>query len=866
MEISIKKFKISLLFLLIIPTFLFAQVPKPEDVFGFQLGSDYKMANYDQMKEYYKILESTSDRIKIEQIGESVDGEPMYLFYISTKENLDQLERWKTMSQKLSRARISDEEAQELARTGKAIVWIDGGMHANETAHGQMTPELAYRVITEETPEMQKIRENVIFLLMPMMNPDGVNIMSSWYNKNLGTPYETTNPPWLYQRYVGHDNNRDWFMGNLPETQAVMRQLYQEWFPQIVYNQHQDGSTWKRMYIPPYNGPVNPNIHPGVVAGVNEVGAAMARRYALKGMPGIISRKVYSMWWNGGGRTVPYFHNQIGILTEMSHNSPTPSYFDPAKKPKYVMGIPTDSTAVFYPNPWLGGESRLRDAVDYMLTASIATLKFGADRSEDLLYGIYKMGRDAIEQGNSDSPFAYIIPEEQWDRGEAKNLINVLLRGGLEVEQATQSFKANGKTYGAGTYILKSAQSFRPYLVDLLEKQTHPNREVYPGGPPERPYDLTGWTLPMQMGVQVDRAETSFAIPKTTKITEEVALGAITTKGKASYGFVIKPNSNASFTAINRLFEKGAKIQRLVEDSNDLVKGSYIVTGVDASVIEDLGLELQGLSSAPNVKTLELKQPKVATYMSWIASMDEGWTRFMLERHDMQIDTLHNNEVKGNDLSKYTTIILPSQSADQILHGYSIQQMSEDYVGGLGSAGTQKLREFVEEGGTLITFDAASDFAIEQFGLPVRNATKNLSSDRFFIPGSLIRANVETDHPLAVGMQEEIATMFSRSRAFDINHQFPGRRSNGEEILLQKDVQVPMSDVEVVVSYSDKDLLMSGWATGERNIAGKAAMVRVPMGKGQIIMFAFRPQFRDQSRASYKLIFNSIMDSAVIKE
>ncbi len=858
------KIKISLFsFFLLFSSYLLAQVPKPSDVFGFRPGEDYKLANYDQMLEYYNQLEASSNRVKKIEIGKSVDGEPMLLLFISSEENLKHLDQWKEISQKLARAKISEKEAEELAQKGKAIVWIDGGMHAVETAHGQMTPELAYRAVTEETAEMKKIRENVIFLLMPMMNPDGVNIVSSWYKKNLGTPYETTSPPWLWQRYVGHDNNRDWFMGNLPETQAVMKQLYREWFPQIVYNQHQDGSTWKRMYIPPYNGPVNQNIHPGVTAGVNEVGAAMARRYALNNMPGVISRKTFSMWWNGGGRTVPYYHNQIGILTEMSHNSPTPSYFDPAKRPKQVMGIPTDSTAVFYPDPWLGGESHLRDAVDYMLTSSMATLKFGADRRYDLLYGIYKMGRDAIKKGEESDPFAYVIPKEQWDEWEASNLINSLFKGGIEIERATQDFTADGQHYEKGSYILRAAQSFRPYLKDLLEKQRHPNRELYPGGPPEKPYDLTGWTLPMQMGVRVDHIKSAFTLPKTQLLEEEI--GAITgkVKGKASYGFVIAPQSNASFKALNTLFKQGAKIERVTKGGNGIANGAYIVTGADASSIEDLGLDLQGLSAKPAVETVPLSQPKVATYMSWIANMDEGWTRFMLERHGVEVDTLHNAEVLNQDLSQYNTIIIPSQSPEGILHGYSKQQMAAPYTGGLGSEGTQKLKDFVEAGGTLITFDQASDYAIEQFGLPVKNTVKNLDPNSFFIPGSLIRAKVDTDQPLAFGMQEEIATMFSRSRAFELNYQYPGRKSIGEEYLYQnKEAKLPESNVEVIVRYSDKDLLMSGWALGEENLANKAAMVRVPMGKGQIVMFAFRPQFRDQPRGSYKLIFNSIIQSA----
>lgn len=836
------------------------EIPKPEEVFGFQLGADYEMANYDQMMAYYDKLDA-SDRFKRIEIGESVDGNPMYLFFISSPENLEQLDKWKSISQKMARAKINEDEALKLADEGKAIVWIDGGMHANETAHGQMTPELAYKVLTDESEEMKHIRENVIFLLMPMMNPDGVDIISKWYKRNLGTPYETSPSPWLWQRYVGHDNNRDWFMANLPETQNVMKMLYEEWIPQIVYNQHQDGSTWKRMFVPPFKGPVNQNIHPGIVGSVNEVGSSIMRRFSLEDMPGIISHVGYSFWWNGGGRTVPFFHNQIGILTEMSHNSPTPSYYDPEKRPKYVNGLLADSTSVFYPDPWLGGESHLRDAVEYMLTSSMAVLRYGADRKSDLLYGIYKMGRNAIEKGEEGGPFAYIVSEEQWDKGEAENLINALHRGGIEIEQATQNFTVEGKKYKKGTYILLAAQAFRPYLKDLLEKQVHPDRRLYPDGPPETPYDITGWTLPMQMGVSVKRVKESFKLPKTEKITELVSPNKNKVNGRSSYGFVISSKSNTSFKALNNLFDDGADIYRVTKGTKDIEEGAFMVRGVEAGSLEDLNLDVQGLTKEPDVEKVALKKPKVATYMSWMANMDEGWTRFLLEEHDFAVDTLHNEAVKKDDLTQYDALIIPSQSVKGIMHGYSERQMPEGFRGGLGSEGTHKLIEFVESGGTLITFDQASDYVIEQFGLPVKNAVKNLNQDNFFIPGSLIRANVDSSHPLAYGMQDTVATMFSRSRAFKLDGDKPGRSISGEEVHYQKDVELPEADVDVVVRYSEDDLLMSGWALGENKLAGKPAMVRVPKGDGQIIMFAFRPQFRAQPRGTYKLIFNSIINS-----
>lgn len=841
-----------------------AQIPTPEKIFGFQLGSDYKLADYEQMLTYYEELEA-SDRFRKIEIGKSVDGNPMYLFFISTKENLDQLDKWKSISQKLARAEIEEDEARILAEEGKAVVWIDGGMHANETAHGQMTPELAYKVITEESDEMKHIRENVIFLLMPMMNPDGLNIVADWYKRNLGTPYETSPTPWLWQRYVGHDNNRDWFMANLPETQNVMKMLYQEWIPQIVYNQHQDGSTWKRMFVPPFKGPVNQNIHPGIVSSVNEVGSSIMRRFSLENKPGIISHVNYSFWWNGGGRTVPFFHNQIGILTEMSHNSPTPSYYNPEKRPKYVSGLLADSTSVFYPDPWLGGESHLRDAVEYMLTSSLAVLRYGADRKSDLLYGIYKMGRDARMKGKEESPFAYIVPEDQWDKWEAKNLINALFRGGIEIEKADHDFTVDGKNYKKGSYILLTSQAFRPYLKDLMEKQVHPDRRLYPDGPPETPYDITGWTLPMQMGVLVDKVEDPFKLPKTKKIEDLVVPEISRIKGRHSYGFVVSPKSNASFKAINKLFKEGAKIERVTKSTKDIKIGSFVVTNAVADSIVDLGIDVWGLSKKPDIDLVEISEPKVATYMSWMANMDEGWTRFLLEKHDFSVDTLHNDDIKKESLSKYNVIIIPSQSVQGILHGYNERQMPNGFRVGLGSSGTQKLIEFVEAGGTLITFDEASDYAIEQFGLPVKNSVKNLNVNDFFIPGSLIRAEVDISNSLAYGMQKTVATMFSRSRAFEINSDRPGYYIEGEEILLQNDVQLPESEVEVIMRYSNEDLLMSGWALGENKLAGKPAMVRVPWGKGQVVLFAFRPQFRDQPRGTYKLIFNSIFDSAIKK-
>ncbi|MEK6477349.1 M14 metallopeptidase family protein [Catalinimonas sp. 4WD22] len=837
-------------------------IPSPEEEIGFQMGADYKIADYTQITDYLKLLDERSDRAMMQEIGTSVLGKPMYVMFISSEENLQQLDRWKEISTKMARARISDEEAQKLAQEGKAIVWIDGGIHSTEKAATQFPPELAYMVVTEETPEMQKIRENVIFMLMPNINPDGLDIVADWYKKNLDTPYETTNPPVLYHYYVGHDDNRDWFMNTQPETRAVTNMLFREWYPQIIHNQHQSSPRWTRIFIPPFSKPVNPNIHPNVVHGVNMVGNEMASRFARENMPGVVSDVTFTMWWNGGLRTAPYYHNQIGILTETSHTTPTPRFYPPDSLPKTVgNGIPTDGTAINYPDPWKGGESHFRDAVEYMLTAGMATLSIGADRKEKWLYDMYKMGRDAIE--NEEDAFAYVIPAEQWDSGEAYNLVNILMQGGVEVHQASRDFEAGGQSFKKGDFVLYGAQPFRPYVKDLLEKQEYPDLRLYPGGPPKTPYDLAGWTLPLQMGVEAVKVEDEFEA-RTDELDEFVSLpqGEV---NSGSYGYALSHRDNSSALAVNKLLAEGEKVYWLSEASNDMEAGTIIIekqsnTEVQLNTLaEELGLDFMAVNSEPSASLYSLQKPKIGLYKSWDANMDEGWTRWLLDQYEFDYDTLHDEEMRNADLSQYHAIIIPDQSPGEILHGHAPNTMPEEYTGGMGLAGTLALQNYVEKGGTLITFDEASDFAIQQFGLPVKNVTSGLDSKSFFIPGSLIKAVVKSGHPLTYGMQDTVAASFSRSRAFEIVRQ--SREGEGGKEDIEK---APEPLVETLVSYAKDDLLMSGWALGEKKaIGGKGAALRVQHGEGNVVLFGFRPQFRGQPRGTYKLIFNAIYSGTI---
>lgn len=842
---------------------LSAQVPKPEDVFGFRVGADHKLAEYHQMMEYWKKLDAASDRVQMIEIGKSVFKRPIMLLFISSEANLKQLEKWRGISESLARARIEPSLARQYAKEGKAVVWFDGGMHASERAHAQMTSELAYKIASEESEEMQKIRENVVTLVCPVINPDGVKIMADWHKRVLGTAFETTNPPILYQEYVGHDNNRDWFMNNMPETRAATTVLYNQWYPQIVHNHHQTSPAWARIFIPPFRTPVNQRIHPGVTTSVNLVGTAMAQRFAMEKMPGVIADVSFSMWWNGGMRTAPYFHNMIGILTETAHATPTPRYYDPAKLPKSIGGKLTDGSEIFYPYVWKGGESHFRDAVDYMLTASMAVLDLAADKKDEFLFNIYQMGRDAIE--NKEEAFAYIIPTDQWDAGEARNLTNILRQGGVEAHIAQSAFKANDKNFPEGSVIFYGAQAFRPFLVDLMEKQMHPDLYDYPGGPPVPPYDVAGWTLPMQMGVTVERVDSAFAANVKT-LEGFLPIRTVKTAPGATFGFAFSNRQNNAYRLVNELQRKGLDISVVADSFSNVPAGSFLVSGkgVESLTIasaKENGIDLIALGSAPSAQTMKLAKIKIGIYKSWQANMDEGWTRWMLQEYGFELDTLHNEDIIGKDLSKYQAIILPDQGEESILHGYRPGAMPDQYCGGIGPEGVASLSKYIRNGGTLIAFDEATDLAINQLGLPVRNTLLRVSERQFFIPGSLVRAKIEPKHRLTWGLPQELSTSFQRSRAFEII--VPSRTGEGG---VEKIAEPAKPKASIAVKYADKNLLMSGWALGaDQYLKNKAALVEVEYGTGKVVLFGFRPQFRGQPRGTYKLIFNAIHQAAEVK-
>ncbi len=836
-----------------------AQINSPEDVLGFPVGADYKLARWETITDYLRQLAEHSDRVMLENRGKTTEGHDFVLVLISSPENLANRERYKAIQQKLADPRGQDAvELEGLCREGKAVVLINCNLHSTEIASSQMSMELAYRLATENTPQVGDILENVIILLIPSTNPDGLNMVIDWYDRWVGTPYEGSPMPWLYHKYTGHDNNRDWFMLTQIETQIVTRILYEEWFPEVVYDVHQMGNRGARFVIPPYFDPVNPNIHPILQRELSLIGAQIALDLTSQGYTGVLSNAVYDTWWHGGFRTVPYRHNMVGILTEAAGVNIASPIFQPRSTLKgHRRGLGRYASQTNFPEPWPGGWWRLRNIIDYEISASYSILSCVAKHKEMFLSNFFKMGRVAVEKGNDEPPRAFLVPMNQRDLNSALKMLRILQRGGVEIHRANASFTADGVEYPAGTYVISMAQPFRGHVKDLLEVQNYPERRAGPKAPPERPYDIAGWTLPLQMGVKVVTVVDDF--DANLMRVEEIpnVQGRLHTVSEP-VAYLFKNQTNAETIALNRLLgAEGFTVHWSSKEhtisGQKFPRGSIFITTTQIplhvsahlqELAESLGIEIHELANLPNKdRDVRLKQPRLGLYKPWVANMDEGWTRWVLEQHEFPYRSLTDAEIRaGNLAERYDAIILPDMSASKMINGHAEGVLPPEYIGGIGLEGAANLRTFVENGGTLICLNRASQLPGSYFGLEVTNVLEALSESNqkgtkpepFFCPGSLLRVFVETTHPIGYGLDREMAVFFKSGPALEARGGKP------------------------VASYPDFNPLMSGWIQGDKRIRQKGALLDVNLGKGNIILFGFKPQHRAQSHGTFKLLFNAI--------
>lgn len=792
-----------------------AAIPSPRSVLGFTPGDDRKVAGWSQITDYFERLDRASDRVLVRTLGQSTLKRPVIVAFISARENILALPKYKEIQQQLADPRKITQNIQRdrLLADGKVVVTISCSIHSTEIVASQMSMQLAYELATAQDPETREILQNTILLLIPSPNPDGIDIVTNWYRKTLGTPYEGREPPELYHHYAGHDNNRDWFMLNLKETQLVTRLLWHEWFPQIVYDVHQQGANGSRFFIPPFYDPPNPNISPLLLRQVGLIGHKVAADLQAAGFKGVLTNALYDTWWHGGFRTAPYFHNSIGILSEaasarlMTPNTVTAEQL--GRTTSRGMRNATEA-ATNFPDPWPAGNWRPRDIMAMEMIAARAILSMASKFRADYLHNFYELGRKNVETpANPGEPLAYLIPAGQARDEAVAKMLGSLMDQGIEVFRLDQelhvvlspqvlqrtnpvteklgTYKLSGQASAmqevpAGSYIVFPAQPQRSNVVALFEPQRYPNR-LTAQGEAERPYDVAGWTLPLQMGVDA---------PAVVAIREPA---------------------------------HERKLTRL-KDGNE--------------VRADLALELKKGDESP-IKNPVKHPVRVGIYKGSMSNMDEGWTRFVFDTFNVPYTSIRDVDVRQGALnSKFDAVIFPSQQSTQIISGNAAGTLPADYTGGITEAGVKNLKEFVQNGGMLICFDNSCDLAIKQFNLPLRNTLQGVRSSEFYCPGSIIALEVDTKNPIASMLPARLPAYFINSSAF---------------------ATAADANVKVIARYAKENLLLSGWLLGEDKLQGQIALAEVGIGKGRIVLFGFRPQHRGQAWGTLPLIWN-VLSSA----
>ena len=909
------------------------KITTPKEALGFNIGDDYQMANYTQLEAYWKKLAAESPRMKLVVIGKTGEGRPHYMAIVSSPENLKNLDKYKSIVSRLALAQGVDEtQARQLASDGKAIVWIDGGLHASETVGSQQLMETVYQLVSRTDPETMRILNDDIVLLV-QANPDGQELVADWYMREPDPLKRSLNNlPRLYNKYIGHDNNRDFFMSAMVETTNMNRQMFIEWFPQIVYNHHQTAPLGTVIFMPPFRDPFNYNFDPLVPLGIELVGTAMHSRLVAEGKGGSAMRSgsSYSTWWNGGLRTVTYFHNMIGLLTEII-GGPTP--MDIALVPDKQ--LPSGD----WPLPIPPGKWHYRQSIDYEITNNYAVLDLASRYRETFLFNQWRMGANAIARGSTDTwtvtpkriealkaaaprtppsrpalstdsptsgdaappgggrgagipadlyakilrdpkfrdPRGYILPADQADFGTATKLVTALMKTGIAIHRATAPFTVEGKSYPENSWVIKTAQAFRPHVLDMFEPQDHPNDFAYPGGPPNRPYDVAGWTLAYQMGVKFDRLLDDFSGPfAPVKDLSEVPPAKVT---GGSAGWLISHRANDSFILVNRLLKAGCQVywikQATVADGQDLGTGAVWVPKcaaappILAAVAKQFGVAAYGVATAPKGDALQLKPIRIGLYDQYGGLMPSGWTRWIFEQFEFPFERVYPQALDAGDLKNRFDVLVFVDGAARLGNNATgrgggrggpapptADSVPEEYRATLGRITADKtlpqLKKFLESGGQVVTIGSSTSMA-ELLGVAVKSALtemgfdgkeRALPSDKFYIPGSLVKVNVDNKNPLAYGMPEQVDVFFDHSPVFK----------------LPPDAQ--QKKTSAVAWYGGPgpgtDLLSSGWAWGQQYLNGGTAIAEASVGEGKVILLGPEVAFRAQPHGTFKFLFNGL--------
>ena len=822
-----------------------AQVPTPQSVLGHTPGDDYYLANYEEEIHYFHVMAEHSDRMKMFTVGKTTEGREIEVAVISSPENLAKLDDYKAIARRLATAQdLDDAQALQLAQSSKVIVHIDGGLHSNEVAGPQHSIMLAYRLLTAQNdPEIDRILNNVILLLWPTLNPDGQDMVVSWYRKNVGTRFEVSPMPWLFQDYVGHDNNRDGYMLNMKESQVVTRTEI-DYSPAIFYCQHQTAPFPARIWIPPFSDPISSNISPYVRSWFNVIGTDMAAYLDEHQMPGAISESEFDNWYPGFVDYAGSFRNEISFFTETAlYRYATPRFYTVDEFPKNMQDL---KALTMYTTPWQGGWWHLKDAVDYMVAGSMSVLDTAARYRETLLYNQYQAARDNIRRYTDAPPYAYVIPSVQADAPEGELLAHIMEENGIAIRESETGFHANERDYPAGSWVILMNQPYSAMAKELFEIQRYPEALFSESNKPvDLPYDVTGWTLPLQMGVRVDAVTDPLTPDQLSHLKEVTTLDAPATQVEGAGGaFIVSHQPNASFRLINDVLASGGSVafaQDEVKTPEGMERGAIVVSGVSRGAVDDLAkkyaVSVLAAEKAPE-HTIAIHKARVGLYRPWDPSIDEGWTRWILEQYGFAPISLYNADMRAGDLrDRVDVIVLPDMSSHQMMDGFGPGIVPGEYAGGLGEEGLNSLRDFVRQGGTLVAFNESANSLIPLLSLPVTNVLEGAKPDKFFCSGALLRVELEsTDRPVTYGLPGEPVVMFERGPAFVTQPGFHGA---------------------VLARYpNDSNPLESGLLLHPEAIEDKVAALEVPYGEGRIFLYGFKPQWRAQSHGTYKFFFN----------
>jgi len=743
------------------------------------MGADQMVLDWAKVVSYFQSLPDASDRIRVEELGKSTEGRPFIAATIASPETLAHLDRYREIQRRLADPRLTTgSEAERLAAEGKTVVLITCSIHATELASTQTAVEFAYRLLTEDTPRIRAILRNTIFLLVPSLNPDGVDIVTRWYRRTLGTPFEGSSPPELYQKYVGHDNNRDWYMFTQKETQLA--KLHNVWHPQIVYDVHQMGSNAARIFVPPWLDPIEPNIDAIIMQESNMIGTAMAADLTAAGQKGVAIHAMYDFWTPS--RHYQAFHGGMRILTESaSAKLASPITVKAEQLETEALGYNARERSWNFLEPWPGGVWKLRDIVDDQLIAMESCLYQAALHREELLRNFYNIGQ---RQTARKSPWGFAIAAGQRDPGATRKLLETLSFGQTEIEHDA-----------AGDQVIRMEQPYSGWAKALLERQHYPDMRLYPGGPPQRPYDVTAHTLPLLMGVQVNALDSA---------PPGLAQGRL--PGKPA---TLKAADSDAWREVSRVWTGGGKVWR------DPLTGDFATASMSG--------------------WKQIARPRIGLYRSFIPNNDEGWTRWLLEDFGFLYSSLGNKEIqKGSLRQRFDVIVFPDATPESMENGFAAGRMPPEYTGGLGTGGAEALRQFAAAGGTLIFLNRASEYATRHLGVAARNVVHGVSNNEYYSPGSILNARLDTHHPLAAGLPEDLAIWSEQSPAWETAEAAP-------------------------VHYPESNVLASGWLLGEKYLARKAALVDARIGTGHIVLFGMRPQYRAQSYQTFKLFFNALI-------